>query len=103
MLGGFSIVSFLTSVLIAYAVALHFSRRERMIDLVVGIAIGLLLTGAVALSQFTIDFPTNFPNFGTGTEDELLGTQSQLLSRVPAFLRTPTEMAWVVTSLCLSF
>jgi O-antigen ligase len=36
---------------------------------------------------------------GTGTEEEMLGTQSQLLSRVPGFLRTPTEMAWVMSVL----
>jgi O-antigen ligase len=53
----------------------------------------------VALSQYAFDFPTNLDFFGTGTEEEQLGTQSQLLSRVPAFLRTPTEMAWVVSAL----
>ncbi len=98
-LGGFSLLSTLTSILIAYATASHFGRRERMIELVVWIAIGLLFTGVVAITQYTLDFPSNLPNFGTGTEEELLGTQSELLSRVPAFLRTPTEMAWIVTSL----
>jgi len=98
-LGGFSLLSILTSILITYVTASHFSRRERMIQLVVWIAIGLLFTGLVSISQYTLDFPSNLANFGTGTEEELLGTQSELLSRVPAFLRTPTEMAWVVTSL----
>ena len=97
-LGGFSLFSVLTSILISYAVASHFSRRERMIQLVAGIAVGLVFTGIASLTQFTLDFPSNLPNFGTGTEEELLGTQSLLLSRVPAFLRTPTEMAWVVTT-----
>ena len=99
LLGGFSLLSLLTSILITYVVASHFSRRDRMIQLVVGIAVGLLFTGLVSISQYTLDFPTDLANFGTGTEDELTGTQSQLLSRVPAFLRTPTEMAWVVSSL----
>jgi O-antigen ligase len=99
LLGGFSLLSFTTSMLVAYVTALHFSRRERMIELVLGIAVGLLFTGLVALTQYTLDFPTNLASFGTGTEEELFGTQSQLLSRVPAFMRTPTEMAWVVSSL----
>lgn len=98
-LGGFSLLSILTSILIAYVTASHFGRRERMIQLVIWIAIGLLFTGIVSITQYTLDFPSNLANFGTGTEEELLGTQSELLSRVPAFLRTPTEMAWVVTSL----
>lgn len=98
-LGGFSLVSLLSSIVIAYAVASHFSVRERMVALVCGIAVGLLFTGIAAISQYVFDFPGDLPNIGTGTEDELLGTQSQLLSRVPAFLRTPTEMAWVVSSL----
>lgn len=99
MLGWFSLWSFSTSVLIAFAIASHFSQRERLVQLVVGIAAGLLLTGVVALSQYAFDFPTNLDFLGTGTEAEQLGTQSQLLSRVPAFLRTPTEMAWVVSTL----
>jgi len=99
MLGGFSLVALLGSMIIAYAAASHFSRRDRMIDLATGIAVGLVLTGLTAISQYTLEFPTNLANFGTGTEEELLGTQSQLLSRVPAFLRTPTEMAWVVSML----
>ncbi|MBP7376938.1 MAG: O-antigen ligase family protein [Pyrinomonadaceae bacterium] len=99
LLGGFSLLSVLTSILIAYAVASHFGTRERLIELTIGIAVGVLFTGVVALSQFALDFPSNLPNFGTGTDEELLGTQAELLSRVPAFLRTPTEMAWVMSSL----
>ncbi|HEX9960006.1 MAG TPA: O-antigen ligase family protein [Pyrinomonadaceae bacterium] len=99
LLGWFSLWSFSTSVLIAAAIASHFSRRERLIELIVGISAGLLFTGATALSQYILDFPTNAAFFGTGTEEELLGTQSRILSRVPAFLRTPTEMAWVVSTL----
>jgi len=98
-LGWFSLWSFLTSVLVAFVVASHFSRRERLIQLITGTAIGLLLTGVVALSQYVADFPTNLDFFGTGTEEEMLGTQSVILARVPAFLRTPTEMAWVVSTL----
>jgi hypothetical protein len=99
LLGWFSLWSFSTSILIAAAVASHFSRRERLIELIAGVSAGLVLTGATALSQYVFDFPTNSAFFGTGTEDEMLGTQSQILSRVPAFLRTPTEMAWVVSAL----
>jgi len=99
MLGWFSLWSFSTSVLIAFVVASHFSQRDRLIHLIVGLSVGLLFTGVVALSQYVFDFPTKLDFFGTGTEEELLGTQSQLLSRVPAFLRTPTEMAWVVSAL----
>ena len=99
LLGWFSVWSFLTSILTAFVIASHFSRRERLIELITGTAVGLLLTGVVALSQYALDFPTNLAFFGTGTEEELLGTQSQILSRVPAFLRTPTEMAWIVSSL----
>lgn len=99
MLGWFSLWSFSGSVLIAFAVASHFSRRERMVQLIVGVAAGLLFTGVVSLSQYVLDFPSNLAFFGTGTEEELLGTQSQALSRVPAFLRTPTEMAWIVSAL----
>ena len=98
-LGWFSLWSFATSVLIAFVIASHFSRRDRLVQLVIGIAIGLLFTGLVALSQYAFDFPTDAAFLGTGTEDELLGTQSIALSRVPAFLRTPTEMAWVVSTL----
>ena len=99
LLGWFSVWSFLTSILIAVVIASHFGERERLIQLVIGIAIGLLFTGFVALSQYTIEFPMNLAFFGTGTEEELLGTQSIAMSRVPAFLRTPTEMAWVVSTL----
>lgn len=98
-LGGVSLVSFFTSLLITYVTASHFGRRGRLIHLVMGIGAGVLFTGMVALSQFAVDWPTNLSYFGTGTEDEQLGTQSVVLSRVPAFLRTPTEMAWVVSSL----
>ena len=98
-LGWFSLWSFSTSVLIAFVIASHFSQRDRLVQLIVGIAAGLLFTGIVALSQYVFDFPTNSAFFGTGTEDEMLGTQSIVLSRVPAFLRTPTEMAWVVSTL----
>lgn len=99
LLGWFSLWSFSTSILIAAAIASHFSRRERLIELIAGVSAGLLFTGMTALSQYVLDFPTNAAFFGTGTEEELLGTQSQILSRVPAFLRTPTEMAWVVSAL----
>ncbi len=99
LLGWFSLWSFTTSILVAAALASHFSRRERLIELIAGLSAGLLFTGGIALSQYVLDFPTNLAFFGTGTEDELLGTQSQALSRVPAFLRTPTEMAWVVSTL----
>ncbi len=99
LLGWFSLWSFSTSILVAAALASHFSRRERLIELIAGLSAGLLFTGGIALSQYVLDFPTNLAFFGTGTEDELLGTQSQILSRVPAFLRTPTEMAWVVSTL----
>lgn len=99
LLGGFSVLSLLSSILIAYVTASHFSRRDRLGQLITGLGVGLVFTGLVALTQYFFEFPTNLAYFGTGTEEELLGTQSQLLSRVPAFLRTPTEMAWVVTSL----
>lgn len=98
-LGWFSIWGFLSSILTAYVVASHFSRRERLLQLIIGIAVGLLFTGVVALSQYALNFPMNLALLGTGTEDEMLGTQSQILSRVPAFLRTPTGMAWVVSAL----
>lgn len=98
-LGWFSLWSFSTSVLVAFAVASHFSRRERLVQLVAGIAAGILFTGVIASSQYAFDFPTNLDFLGTGTEEELIGTQSIALARVPAFLRTPTEMAWVVSTL----
>lgn len=99
LLGWFAIWSFLSSVLIALAIASHFSRRERLIQLITGIAVGILFTGVVSLSQYLIGFPSNLAFLGTGTEEERLGTQTELLSRVPAFLRTPTGMAMVVSSL----
>ncbi len=99
LLGWFSVWSFLTSIIIAYAMASHFSRRERIVELVVGIAGGLMFTGVIAFSQYAIDFPTNLPLLGTGTEDELIGTQVEVLSRAQAFMRTPTEMAWVISML----
>jgi len=98
-LGWFSLVSLATSIIVAGVVASHFGRRERISELVIAVAFGLLFTGAAALSQYAFEFPTDLAFFGTGTEDEQLGTQSQVLSRVPAFLRTPTEMAWVVSAL----
>ena len=99
LISWFSVWSFSTSVLIALAIASHFSQRERLIQLVIGLAFGLLFTGIIALSQYLADFPTDLAFFGTGTEAEQIGTQSQILLRVPAFLRTATEMAWVVSSL----
>jgi len=99
LLGWFSLWSFSTSILIAFVVASHFSRRERLVQLVIGIAIGILFTGLTALSQYLLNFPTDLAFFGTGTEEEQLGTQSQVLARVPAFLRTPTGMALVVSAL----
>ena len=99
LFGWFSLWSFTTSILIAFVVASHFSQRDRLVQLVVGLAAGILFTGITALSQYALDFPTNLAFFGTGTEKEMLGTQSQALSRVPAFMRTPTEMAWIVSAL----
>lgn len=99
MLGYYSLWSLGGSILIAAAMASHFTRRERIIELLFGVAVGLMFTGAVALSQFVADFPSHLPAFGTGTEDELLGTQAVVLSRAQAFLRTPTEMGWVISAL----
>lgn len=99
LLGWFSVWSFLTLILVAYTIASHFSRRERLVQLILGLASGLIFTGLISSMQYTFDFPTNMAAFGTGTEDELLGTQAQVLSRVQAFLRTPTEMAWVISTL----
>ncbi len=98
-LGGFSILSLATSILIAYVMASHFSRPERLKDLVIMIGGGLAFTGAVALSQYAFQWPVNLSFLGTGTEEEQLGTQSIELARVPAFLRTPNGMALVVSSL----
>jgi hypothetical protein len=98
-LGASSLWSFGSSLVIAYAVVSHFGNRDRIGGLIVGVALGMLFTGATALSQYVFEFPTDLPDFGTGTEEELLGTQAQLFSRVPAFMRTPNEMAWVVSTL----
>ncbi len=98
-LSWFALWGFLNSTLIAYVVASHFSQSERLVQLIIGLGIGLLFTGIVAFSQYFFDFPTDLPSFGTGTEEELLGTGSYTLARVPAFMRTPTEMAWVVSVL----
>lgn len=98
-LKGFSFLSFLTSALVAYVTASHFSDLERIKELVIMIALGLVFTGVAALSQYAFEWPTNLSSLGTGTEEELLGTQSILLARVPAFLRTPNGMALVVSSL----
>lgn len=99
MLGYYSLWSLAGSITIVGALASHFSRRERITELSLGIAAGLIFTGAVALSQFVADFPSHLPVLGTGTEDELLGTQAVVLSRAQAFLRTPTEMGWVISAL----
>lgn len=98
-LGGFSLLSLATSVLVAYVTASHFSRLDRLKELVVVIALGLIFTGAAAFSQYIFEWPTNLSSFGTGTEEELIATQSIQLSRVPAFLRTPNGMALVASSL----
>lgn len=98
-LGWFSVFSLGSSMLIAVAVAMHFGRRERIVDLIYALALGVGLTGLVALSQYLLDFPRDVPALGTGTEQEASGTQSELLGRVPAFLRTPTGMAFVLTTL----
>ncbi len=99
MIGWFSVWSFITLIILSYSIASHFSQRGRLIELGYYLAIGLVFTGLVSMSQYFADFPTNMAFFGTGTEEELLGTQSRILSRVQSFLRTPTEMAWVLSSL----
>ena len=98
-LGRVSLLSLLTSILIVYVTASHFGRRDRIGELVTGIGVGVLITGGLALVQYSFGWLTNLPYLGTGTEEEQLGTQSELLSRVPAFLRTPTGMGWVISSL----
>jgi O-antigen ligase len=98
-LSAYSVLSFLSTAFIGFVVAMHFSDRDGLKTLVKGIAAGVLLTGVTAAMQYTLEFPTTLPALGTGTEDELLGTQSHVLSRVPGFLRTPTEMAWVLSAL----
>lgn len=96
-LGGVSVWSLLTSILIVYVTASHFGRRDRIVQLVVGLAIGVLFTGSVALAQYSVGWPLNLPTLGTGTEGEQFGTQSIELSRVPGFMRTPTGMGWVIS------
>lgn len=97
-LGWYNFLSYLSSVFICFVVASHFGNRERLKELVLGLAVGISFTGATAISQFLINFP-KFPFLGTGTEEELLWTQAELFSRVSAFLRTPTEMGWVISTL----
>lgn len=97
-LGWYNFLSYLSSVFICFVVALHFGNRERLKELVLGIAVGVSFTGATAISQFLVNFP-KLPFLGTGTEEELLWTQAELFSRVSAFLRTPTEMGWVISAL----
>jgi hypothetical protein len=98
-LGVFSLISLCTSVLIAYATASHFGRRGRISFLIIGLGAGVAFTGLIAFTQYTIEWPLDLEHFGTGTEEEHLGTQTQSLGRVPALLRTPTEMAWVLSAL----
>lgn len=98
LLGWFGFLSFLSTCFICYVTASHFSRRERLKELVIGIGIGLSFTGLASISQFLFDFP-KMPFLGTGNADELLWTQAEVFSRVSAFLRTPTEMGWVVSTL----
>lgn len=97
-LGWFNFLSYLSSVFVCFVVASHFGSRERLKELVLGIAVGIAFTGATAISQFLVNFP-KLPFLGTGTEEELLWTQAELFSRVSAFLRTPTEMGWVISAL----
>lgn len=97
-LGWFSFLSYLMSVFVCYVIASHFNSHKRLKELVLGIALGISLTGFTAISQFLIGFP-KIPFLGTGTEEELLWTQAALFSRVSAFLRTPTEMGWVISAL----
>lgn len=97
-LGWFSFLSYLSSVFICFVVASHFGERERLKELVLGIAFGIAFTGLTAITQFLVNFP-KMPFLGTGTEEELLWTQAEQFSRVSAFLRTPTEMGWVISAL----
>lgn len=97
-LGWFNFLSYLSSIFVCFVVASHFGKRERLKELVLGIAFGVAFTGLTAISQFLVGFP-KLPFLGTGTEEELLWTQAELFSRVSAFLRTPTEMGWVVSAL----
>jgi O-antigen ligase len=96
-LGGFSLLSLCTSILITYATASHFARHDRIVQLIVALGVGVLFTGVVAYTQSAFDWPTNLSYLGTGTEAEQSGTQSVELSRVPGFLRTPNGMAWVIS------
>lgn len=96
-LGGVSVWSLLTSIMIVYVTASHFGRRDRIVQLIVGLGIGVLFTGCVALTQYTIGWPLHLSTLGTGTEGEQFGTQSVELSRVPGFMRTPTGMGWVIS------
>lgn len=98
MLGYYSLWTLAGSLTIVCAVASHFDKRERIVEFLLAVAAGLTFTGAIALSQFVADFPSHLPAFGTGTEDELIGTQAVVLSRAQAFLRTPTEMGWVISA-----
>lgn len=97
-LAWFGFASFMMSVFIAFVIASHFGTRERLRELVIGIALGIGFTGAVAVAQFFTGQP-KLPFLGTGTEEELLWTQAEVFSRVSAFLRTPTEMGWVVSAM----
>ena len=97
-LGWFSFISYLSAVFICFVVASHFGERERLKGLVLGIAFGIAFTGLTAITQYVAGFP-KLPALGTGTEKELLWTQSELFSRVSAFMRTPTEMGWVMSAL----
>lgn len=97
-LGWFNFLSYLSSVFVCFVVASHFGKRERLKELVLGIGCGVALTGMTAISQFLVGFP-KLPFLGTGTEEELLWTQAELFSRVSAFLRTPTEMGWVISAM----
>src|SRR5204863_5075957 len=75
-LGVFSFLSLITSIVVAYATASHFGRPERINFLITGLGVGILFTGLVALAQFAVGWPLNLAAFGTGTEEEGLGTQS---------------------------
>lgn len=97
-LGWFNFLSYLSSIFVCFVVASHFGKRERLKELVLGIGLGVAFTGTTALSQFFVNFP-KIPFLGTGTEEELLWTQAELFSRVSGFLRTPTEMGWVISAL----
>ncbi len=97
-LGWFNFLSYLSTVFVCFVIASHFGTRENLKELVLGIGLGIAFTGLTAISQFLADFP-KIAVLGTGTEDELLWTQAELFSRVSAFLRTPTEMGWVISAL----